>query len=267
MTESIFDIPVEQILRGVLIFLRIGGLMFALPVFGDQPTPVHVRVLMSLALSIGIYPVVPAAWGIGIDLSVLGIGMIVVRELFIGLLLGYVARLIFDAIVLAAGLVGYQMGFGTAELLMPGFDQQINAFSALHRMLMLLIFLCLNLHHVYLKTIAQTFALISAGAASISADLGTNVLRFTSTIFVSSMELAAPIVVALLFTMTALGLLARTVPQMNVFVMSFPISFAIGLLVYIATIPLFPGWLETHFAESSHQIVAALQGMRGNVAP
>lgn len=267
MTEALFNIPVEEILRGVLIFLRIGGMLFALPVFGDQPTPVQARILMTLALTFGLYPIVPHTWGMGIDMDVIAVGVTVVRELFIGLMIGFVARLMFDAILVAAGLVGYQMGFGTAELFMPGFDQQINAFSALHRLLMMLIFLGLNLHHVYLKTIAETFTLLPTGAAIVGPTLGTNILEYTATIFSSAMELAAPIIVALMFTMTALGLLARTVPQMNVFVISFPVSFVVGLLVYIATIPLFPGWLESHFQTSSHQIIATLQGMRGAPSP
>ncbi len=267
MTESLFNIPVDQILQATLAFLRIGGLMFALPVFGDQPTPIQVRLLLSVALTFGLYPILPPGWGTNIDMTVVGLGVLLVRELFIGLLIGFVARLIFDAILVAAGLVGYQMGFGTSELFMPGFDQQINSFSALHRLIMMLIFLGLNLHHVYLKTVAETFALIPAGAASVGTNLGTSVLSYTAAIFSSAMELAAPIIVALMFTMTALGLLARTVPQMNVFVLSFPISFVVGLLVYMATIPLFPGWLETQFNTSSHHIMATLQGMRGNPAP
>lgn len=65
--------------------------------------------------------------------------------------------------------------------------------------------------------------------------------------FSIALQLATPILVALLFTMAALGILARTVPQLNVFIVSFPISFAVGLTIYIATLPLYPNWFRNHY--------------------
>ena len=72
-----------------------------------------------------------------------------------------------------------------------------------------------------------------------------------------AIQLAAPILVALLFTMAAMGLIARTVPNMNAFIMSFPASFLVGLVVYIATLPFFPNWMTDHFGSVHEQICTA----------
>ena len=107
-----FEIPYEDALKGFLIFLRVGGILFTLPIFGDEPTPVRVRVLLSVAIAFVVYPVVMPNWFTGFPNSVLGLVVMGIKELTIGLMLGFVARIVFDAIIMAASVVGYQMGFG-----------------------------------------------------------------------------------------------------------------------------------------------------------
>lgn len=257
-----FPIPVETILRGALIFVRVGGILFALPIFGDQPTPVRVRILLSVALSIGLLPIIPPEWGTKLPHDVLAMGMLVVKELVIGLLIGFVARAAFEGILMAASLVGYQMGFGTASLFMPDHGESLSSFTAFHRIVVVMIFLFLNLHHIFLKGIVDAFALIPDGGATLQAPVARILIETTAQIFTIGLQLSAPILVALLFTMAALGLVARTVPQLNVFVMSFPASFFVGLFIYVATLPLYPGWVESHFRETSDVISGVLHGLK-----
>ena len=105
-----FSIPTFLILKGMLIFLRVSGILFSMPIFGDKLTPIRVRVLLSLALAYIIFPVVPSDWGSEIPNAVVPFSIMVVKELLIGVTLGYVAKLAFDGIVMAASFVGYQMG-------------------------------------------------------------------------------------------------------------------------------------------------------------
>src|SRR5690554_6260661 len=117
----------NQLLIGALAFLRIGGIMFALPVIGDTPTPVRARVLLSLAVTIGIMPMIPATWTPNIAVDTIQIASYIIRELLIGLVIGYIARLAFDGTLMAASAVAYQMGFGTANMFMPDFSSQLDA--------------------------------------------------------------------------------------------------------------------------------------------
>lgn len=251
----------NQLLLGALAFLRIGGILFALPIIGDSPTPVRVRVLLSLALTVGLFPIIPIGWAPSLSVDALQIASYICKELIVGLVIGYVARVAFDGVIMAATIVSYQMGFGTANLFMPDFSSQLDAFSGFHRMIVMLTFLSLGLHHIFIGALVDTFMLIPGGAAHMSGSLGVLILQMTGGIIAIGIQLAAPILVALLFAMAAMGLIARTVPNMNVFVMSFPVSFCLGLVVYIATLPFFPGWLQDHFLDTQEQLMGVIRAM------
>lgn len=242
-------------------FLRISSIVALLPLFGENNVPVRVRIIFSAALTAGIVPILPVNYQqiVGASLrDIESLSLLMVKEMLIGITLGYVAKLAFDGIVMAAGMVGIQMGFNTSSVFLPDTDDQTNGFSALHRLLIILIFLALNLHHIYIKSIWESFRAIPIGAAIPSASLNILILNVSSGIFSTAIQLAAPILVGLLFSTAALGLINRAVPQANVFVMSFPANFFVGMFLYMALLPLLPGWLQTHFQSSQSQIMATL---------
>ena len=259
--DSLFQIPTEELIKGGLIFLRITGIFFFLPIFGDYPTPNRVRILLAAAMTVGFYGLVPLPDTVAVTTDVILTGWLIFKELLIGLTLGFIARMAFAGVLMAANLVGYQMGFGTASLMMPGADQQMDGFSAFHRVLVILIFLSLDMHHLFVDAIAQSFTIIQLGGVLPQLGLGELLIGLSASIFVISMQLAAPVLVALLFTMAALGLIARTVPQMNVFTLSFPVSFFVGLAVYMATFPFFPEWMREHFLGTHTNMLTALTGL------
>lgn len=258
----IYDISVEAILLGALIFIRISAILFALPFFGDQPIPVQVRVLVAVALAFGLHAQIPANWISQFPADAVEFGIFVVKEVAIGLFLGFVGRMTFDAIVMAASFVGYQMGFSTADLMMPGADSHMSSFTALHRTIMMMIFLSLNLHYIYIDGIVRTFQMIPAGGIMPQKEIGTFLIGLTSGLFRVSMQMAAPVLVALLFANTALGLIARTVPQLNAFSLSFPLCFGVGMLVYVACLPFFPAWTVEHFDINQTNMLALIKGLR-----
>lgn len=257
----VYGLSVEFILTGAIIFTRVSAMIFALPFFGDSPTPVQIRVLLAVAISFAMYGVVPPGWIKSFPTDVLEFIALILREICIGLFMGFVGRLAFDAIIMAASIVGYQMGFGLADLFMPDVDTQMNSFTAFHRIVMMLIFLSLNLHHMYLDAMARTFSLIPAGAALPSKDLGNFIIEATAGVFQIAIQLGAPVLVALMFANSAMGLLARSVPQINIFTLSFPVGFFIGLFVYMACLPFFPEWAHHHFDGARLQLVTVIKGM------
>jgi flagellar biosynthetic protein FliR len=257
----IYALTVESILSGALIFIRISALMFALPFFGDEPIPVPVRILLAVALAFGFSSRVPQGWVGEIPNDALLFMMTAFKEACIGLVVGFVGKLAFDGILMAASIAGYQMGFGTADLIAPGLTTSVSAFTAMHRGIMMLIFLSLNLHHIYLDGIIKTFELIPCGGILPSQGLVPFFITMTSGIFRVAMQLSAPVIVALIFANSALGLAARTVPQLNVFTMSFPIGFFVGMVIYLACIPFFPQWTGEYFALSRSQIIETIKGL------
>lgn len=237
-----------EILCFILLWIRVGGLLFFLPFFGESQIPVRIRVFLALTFSFLTFPVVNVQ-GFGgsmVSLDTLGLAAAVLKELFFGFTIGYIAKLMLDGVVMGASLVGYQMGFGMASLFLPDSNDQLNAFTILNRIVFLLIFLSLNLHHVLIEAIHLSLKTVRLGVGLPKMQLGEELIGVTGDLFSLAIKLASPVLIALLFTMAALGLIARVVPQLNVFVISFPLSFFVGLLVYAATVAFMPVWIVDH---------------------
>jgi flagellar biosynthetic protein FliR len=161
-----FAFDTSEILTGAAAFLRISSIVALLPLFGENNVPVRVRVLLSVALAVGIVPLLPPGYAelVGASTrSVETLSLLMLKEILVGVTLGYVSKLAFDGIVMAAGMVGIQMGFNTASVVLPDGEDNTNGFSALHRLLIVLIFLALNLHHIYIKSIWDSFKIIPVG--------------------------------------------------------------------------------------------------------
>jgi len=249
------------VITATLLFVRISAMMFAMPIFGESSTPILVRILTSVAITICLLPILPMKMSPTIIERVEWFTLIVVKEVIVGVGFGFLARMTFDGFVMASSFVGFQMGFGTASIFVPDAEQNMESFTALHRFLILLLFLGLNLHHVFFKGVFELCELIPLGKAGLKATQGPLFIEATSAIFSIAIQLSAPILVALLFATTALGLIARAVPQVNVFIVSFPVNFAVGLSVYIATLPFMPGSINQMFGENVERLKTFVQSL------
>ena len=258
MIKTLLEIDDTALITAGFVFLRTSALTFVMPFFGERTVPIPIRVLLSLALAIVCYPFAKMNQ---VPEGTYQLSYLVVCEIGLALLLGFGVKALIECITSAASLVGYQMGFGTAGLLLQDSDMQLDGFSALHRMVILIVFLGLNLHHLFLIAIIESFTLIPIGEISASPGLGTTFINWTAGFFGIILKLATPILIALLLTMAALGLVARAVPQMNVFQLSFPVSFYIGLLVYIATMTMMPSYLNNLMSIFSSILDETLRGM------
>lgn len=254
-------LDIDKFMIAAVSFFRIGGILFMIPIFGDSVVPVRVRVFLTIAVSLTIVPLLGDSWGSGFEYEILPISLIIMKELILGLLIGFLAKVAFEGMLLASGMVAYQMGFGTSNLIAPGSDTQMDSFSAMHRVVVILVFLSLNLHHVFFSAMVETFKLIPAGGVTLDVGLGQHLITSTGKIFSIGVQLSAPVVVALLFATAGLGLIARTVPQMNVFAMSFPVNFFVGIIIYIASTPFFPDWMTAKHLDATADIFISIKGM------
>ncbi len=256
-------LSVENVLMFTLVLVRVSGIIFFLPIFGDSPTPVRVRILLSVAVAIGIcggMNIADSPETIGYSYtSIASYIILVFKELLIGAFIGYIAKLAFAGLIMAASIVGYPMGFGVSSILAPDASQQMDAFTTMNRIIMMMIFLGLGFHQIFMQALISTFELIPLGHAVFNTDIGTLFISVSSGVFVVAMQLSAPILISLLFTMAALGLMARTVPQMNVFTLSFPVSFFVGMFMYLATLPFYSGWIQNYFYEIEQDILQVIK--------
>lgn len=222
---------------GVLILVRISGLITAGPFFKSSAIIPQVKIFLTILLGV---IVTSAFWQDQpeIDLHLWNVVFLVIKEFLVGLMLGFAANMLFNAARFAGGIIDMEMGFHTAAL----FDRDSTTptlVGEFKEIFVLMLFLVLNGHHyliegIYLSMKAlplNTFVMTSA-----SVDM---LIELALTIFILGVQMASPILVALFLTNLGLALLARVAPQTNVFILSFQLKVFVGILMLIVTVPSF----------------------------
>ena len=206
-----------------LVLVRTSGLMLAGPPFGSSEIPAQVRVFLALALAILLYP---AQIQTPIDAPITLAGYIpaIGAELFVGFLLGSATVLLFSGVQLAGQIVGQMSGMTLADLYSPGFDANVPLFSQLLYLVAVVIFLIAGGHRLAMEGFLDTFAAIPPGSMGLTNSLAD----MTTTLLVQSFSLgiriAAPATAALLLASLVLGIVSRTLPQLNVMALGFGLN-------------------------------------------
>jgi flagellar biosynthesis protein FliR len=213
----------------LLVSLRIGPLMILTPVLGSADIPVRARVLLALALSGLMVSAMPKGWTIDVSSGTALIGAAAV-ELAIGAALAFGLVAAFAAFSFGGRLLDLQVGFGVASLIDPSTRGQSPLLGTLLSLVAVAVFFAADGHHVLVRGLAQSLDRIPPGTAWSSVPIEAIVAQFGA-VFAYGLTLVAPAVFALLLLDVALALAARTMPQMNVFIVSMPLKVMVGLLV------------------------------------
>jgi flagellar biosynthetic protein FliR len=183
----------------------------------------------------------------------LSLGILIIRETLIGISLGLLSRIIFAAVEFCGQLVGMQMGFSMSSMFDPSMGQ-VPLMATLQVLLAMLLFLSLEIHHVFIRAIVESYQVMPPGSWHMSGGLLKFVMMLTTDLFVLGLKLAAPVMVALLATSVVLGIMARSFPQMNIFMVSMPLNIGIGLLVLGLSLLVFMHTLQVSFGSVNEQI-------------
>lgn len=238
------DLLLERADLYLMVFLRASGIFVAAPIFGNRYLPNQVKIVLALGTALILFPVVPVQSlpDTLVSLIPLGIG-----ELLIGLIIGYISSLIFAAVQLGGQLLDTEMGFGIVNVLDPQSGLQLPLMGNFQYILALLVFLITNGHHLLLLALSDSFVAVPVGGLRISAGLTAAVVDLFAHLFVVALKISAPTLAALFLTSVALGIIARAVPQMNVFMVGLPVKLVTGILVLMVGLPLYLAVLERYF--------------------
>ena len=206
---------------------RILALLVTAPPFNNAALTMQVRLMLGIAIAIAITPVLPK---IPLVEPASGLGLLIMaQQMLIGFAMGLSMRLVFTAVDLAGTMISTQMGLGFATAYDPQSTAQTPVVSEFLGILALLIFLAINGHLMVIATLAQSFSALPIGTGAIANTSWLNVANAGGIIFSSGLLLALPLVVALLITNIALGVLGRVAPQLNLMAIGFPITLVLGL--------------------------------------
>jgi flagellar biosynthetic protein FliR len=222
----------------VVIFARVTGVIVAAPIFGETTVPPQVKAGLALLISLVFYPIVTAP-RIGPDPSVFQLVHLVTVETGVGLLLGFSARLLMAGIELAGEVAGFQMGLGLANVVDPMSGTQIGLLGQMMSLFATLVLVMMDGHHLFIAAVASSYAVVGPGQATLGDPALDSMMMLAAQLFVIGLKVGAPLVVALLAANFAMGLMARSVPQMNVFVVGFPFTIGLGLLFLVIGFPFF----------------------------
>ena len=237
-----------------LVFVRTGAFLLVLPFFSAVNIPVMVRIALAALMSLLLAPQLPPFPVEHLDLISL-VGLLV-RETSIGLLLGFIARMIFFATELAATVIATELGLNMGTLLDPSSQQPEAVTGVIMYLLTTMVMLTLNLHHGILLGFARTFDVLPLGGGHLNASLFEAVISRTSSIFVIGLQMAAP-VMAVSFVITVFfAVMSRAVPQMNVFGESFGFRIAGGLIVFGLTLQLSAQYVANHLGRLPEELMS-----------
>lgn len=242
----------------VVVLIRIGAILSAMPMLGSRALPTQVKAGLATALALIVVPFVGAAsWPTDTALFLLGL----MAEFLIGLVIGLAVRSLFASFEVAGELIGSQMGFSVVQIFDPVSSHHVPLTGQLYTVLASLIFLSLNAHLLVVHAIGESFRLIPPFGATLSETLGDAIVRLFQGGFLIALKLAAPVLVVTLVVNLVLALLGRTVPQLNVFVLSFPLTILCGLFVFGLALPTVASLCEVEFLRLHESILDLLRRM------
>ncbi|HET9029306.1 MAG TPA: flagellar biosynthetic protein FliR [Candidatus Aquilonibacter sp.] len=256
---DIFGLTGAQFETFLLVFFRVSSMLFIFPVFSAPQIPSLVRLGFGLIVSFILYRFVPI---VHLSPGIYELGLAVVSQITLGIIVGFIAALVFTGIQFAGELVDLQIGFAIANVLNPQTQQNITIIGEFQLAIATLIFLATDSHYFLIQGIAGSFNLVPLPYITIDPSVAGNVTLFFTQAFLIVFRIAAPVVAALFLTNVALAFMARVAPQMNVFVIGLPIQVGVGLIMMAISIPLLATVGPELFQTVAQQMDTVMRGLR-----
>ena len=254
------NISLPQLQLFFLVFLRVGAVLMSIPVFDSKSIPLFFKIALAFTTSMALFPILELE-PLPLITNFFAMGVSVAGEILLGLVIGFSVKLIFAGIQLAGQLAGYQMGMALANVMDPSSSQQVPLLAQFNNLIALLIFITINAHYWFIRALAHSFQLVPPLNVNFSGSLMEHLIKMSGNMFVIGIQIGAPVIAALLITSVAFGLIARTVPQMNVFIVAMPLKIAVGLLFLGFSLPYFSAFLEKIFNGLGQNIFFMLKAM------
>jgi flagellar biosynthetic protein FliR len=211
--------------------LRIGGFVAAAPIASEKTIPNQVKIVLTLTLAVLVGPLAPVPTTLSI-FSGAGI-LTAVQEILIGVAIGMVMELAFEALTFAGQTISMTMGLGFATLIDPQRGASVPVLGQLFMIMGILTYLAINGHLMLLGALANSFQTLPIGAANIDKDFLLAVATWGTRIFETGLLVALPAVIALVIVNMALGVVTRAAPQLNLFGIGFTITLMCGFFVLV----------------------------------
>ena len=260
MTEiDFYDIYQGQLAAFLLVLTRTSGIFLIAPFFGSLNIPMQFRAGTAIMMALVTFPVIVEKTVVTAPESILMFGGSVLQELFVGWMVGFVAYVSFAAINMAGKIMDMQVGYSVANVMDPTSGQQAPLIGSFLYNLAIIYLLVVNGHHVIISALFESFNRVPLDGVIWNESLANFIGDITAGVFLVGMKIAMPVTFSILLVNVGMGILARTMPQMNIFVVGIPLHLTIGSVMLAMLMPFFILFLDTMFAEMYSNIINALK--------
>ncbi len=252
--------PYQYLDAFMLIFVRITGMLLIMPFLSNRAIPAMAKITIAFFTAVIMINIVPVA-GDYSSVYPIEFAVFVLKEFITGWMIGFSAYFVFAILTLAGQFIDYQIGFSMVNVFDPLSQTQITITGNFYYFLFLLIFLLTRSYGYVFKGIKESFSYIPLGQFTLTNYLFDSFTDYFTTFFVIALQISAPVFFVMLVTNIVLGVLARTVPQLNMFVIGFPLKILLGLVVMYLTMFLFSNISHMLINEFIHLMDRFIRGM------
>lgn len=228
----------EKFVVFLLVFIRTLSMFATAPLYGSQAIPAQVKVWGGAAVAFLLFPLVAASAGsVPMDLgSLLALG---VQEAIVGSAIGFTMGILFYGIDYAGEIMGIEMGISISSLIDQESGVDVPTIGQMEAVIAVFIFLILNGHLFMLQALKMSYTAVPIAGLKLTGPAVNLFMHLTGMVFITAIKIGAPVIISLFLANVILGVMARMVPQVNVFFVGMPLTIGVGLVVLIASLPFF----------------------------
>ena len=252
MTE-VYNFSQTEILLFSLVLIRMTSFVVSWPVFGVETVSPHIKVLFATVLTLVVFPTLKFM-PLQTDAMSGNMVLLVMREAFIGLAMGYLARFFFFAFRIAGEMVSQAMGLSAASVFNPALGGQTSSVEQFYVSFATLFYLGINGHHYLITGLVRSYTWAPAAILKLNTSQFTGVTTMLQEVVILGLRFSAPVVISILVINLVLGVIGKTVPQLNVLVTSFPINIMVGLFLLLITMPMLMDEMGEFLATSTTRV-------------
>jgi flagellar biosynthetic protein FliR len=240
-----------------IILIRVGVIIFMFPFFNSKVIPVLAKVGLVFLIALILFPVIDSK-AFEFPSTLYGIFQMIASEFIIGMILGLLIQIIFEAIRMMGQVVGFQTGFAITNILDPQSGVQVSILSNMAYLSAMVLFLSLNGHHILLNAIKESFHIINVGSLSLDSRIFQTILQASGSMFVIAIKIGAPAIAILLFIQVSFGLITKLIPQMNIMIVAFPVQIVMGLIFFGISLNMLLAFMERYLGNLFSLLINAM---------
>jgi flagellar biosynthesis protein FliR len=251
-----------EVVRFAVVLCRIGGIMVFAPIFSSRSIPSELKVTVTLVATVALCPAL-ALGKVPANLDLTGVLGFCMSELLFGMLLGLVSNFIFAGLQTAGQIISFQLGFSIINVIDPQTEVETSVISFLQYYLGFLFFLMIDGHHWFFQAVSDSFNYLPVGGIRLHGRVVEEVVRLSSEMFVTGLQVAGPVLAVTIISDVALGMISRAAPQINVLIVGMPLKTLVGFACMGVSFYFLPRLLGASYAALFEHLFTLLRGMAG----